>query len=161
MRLCLHSSYYREVCPCLKCTKSYSINRSARADADVEFSSGATLRLASDFPLKLRRILHNAVALVKATLKPDLLNILCVGSFSRRSQCDTRPHPGPLPRGEGESFAAFWQNQALDSTALISQNRNRPMAVPSPGGEGQGEGGRQTIISVNLFHSILELVKFL
>jgi hypothetical protein len=81
MRLCLHSSYYREVCPCLKCTKSYSITSSARAVADGEFSNGATLRLAFKFPLRRCRIFHAAVALVKATLKERLLNIFSEEKF--------------------------------------------------------------------------------
>ena len=63
----------------------------------------------------------------------------------------------PLPRGEGESFAASFANQRLDSRAAITNYRESSQAVPSPasrhseatadGGEGQGEGGRPTLQS--------------
>jgi hypothetical protein len=53
-----------------------------------------------------------------------------------------RPHPGPLPRGEGESFAASFATLSLDLPRTLTKSLNRPIAVPSPGGEGQGEGGR-------------------
>jgi hypothetical protein len=62
-----------------------------------------------------------------------------------KSMFNTRPHPGPLPRGEGESLAASLINGWLDSRGAIADYRNRSLAVPSPGGEGQGEGGRHTI----------------
>ncbi len=57
-----------------------------------------------------------------------------------------RPHPSPLPRGEGESFAVSLANQRLDSRDAITNYRARWKALPSPGGEGQGEGGRPTIL---------------
>jgi len=59
---------------------------------------------------------------------------------------NARPHPGPLPRGEGESFAASLENLSLDLPQALTNDLNRPIAVPSPGGEGQGEGGRQNIL---------------
>jgi tricorn protease-like protein/C-terminal processing protease CtpA/Prc len=79
-----------------------------------------------------------------------------------------RPHPGPLPRGEGESAPAIAESpvtanahrqttpegieakQSLPNRATaeganhpVSVFRNAgPAASPSPGGEGRGEGGR-------------------
>ena len=55
------------------------------------------------------------------------------------------PHPGPLPRGEGVSFASFWNFVCWRLHAIYSQDRQCALAVPSPGGEGQGEGGRKAI----------------
>lgn len=64
-----------------------------------------------------------------------------------KSLCNARPHPDPLPRGEGESFAVSLVNRRLDSRGAITNYRERSQAVPSPGGEGQGEGGRYPIKS--------------
>ena len=44
-------------------------------------------------------------------------------------------HPGPLPRGEGGSFAVSLENQWLDLPDNHSRTKRRPMAVPSPWGE--------------------------
>ena len=65
--------------------------------------------------------------------------------MAKRSLFNTRPHPGPLPRGEGESLAVSLANLRLDSRGAITSYRGRSQSVPSPGGEGQGEGGRPTI----------------
>jgi K+-transporting ATPase ATPase C chain len=59
---------------------------------------------------------------------------------------NARPHPGPLPQGEGESFPAALENPRLDLPDVLTNNLNRSLAVPSLGGEGQGEGGRQYIL---------------
>ena len=56
--------------------------------------------------------------------------------------CTARPHPGPLPRGEGESFAATQNVVSLCLLKVHWPNLSRPIAIPSPGGEGQDEGGR-------------------
>jgi 16S rRNA (cytosine967-C5)-methyltransferase len=59
------------------------------------------------------------------------------------------PHPGPLPRGEGELSSAG-RRSGHDS------NFEKPgIAVPSPGGEGQGEGGSKYISCSTLFDRIL------
>jgi hypothetical protein len=34
---------------------------------------------------------------------------------------DARPHPGPLPQGEGETLPVLWQNVAL----LIQEHRGK------------------------------------
>ncbi|MBI4658632.1 MAG: VCBS repeat-containing protein [Verrucomicrobia bacterium] len=44
------------------------------------------------------------------------------------------PHPGPLPRGEGESFAA------IRPVELNRRSDSQPALFPLPEGEGQGEG---------------------
>lgn len=59
----------------------------------------------------------------------------------RNEWIDPRPHPGPLPRGEGEMVSVSLENDPLGWPDVHSRNRNHPMAVSSPGGEGQGEGG--------------------
>jgi hypothetical protein len=64
-----------------------------------------------------------------------------------KSLCNARPHPGPLPRGEGETLSVSFANPRLDSRGVITSYRQRSQDVPSPGGEGQGEGGRFTIHS--------------
>ena len=53
-----------------------------------------------------------------------------------------RPHPGPLPRGEGESFAVSRNGLRLDLPNNLRCQANHTVAPPSPGGEGRGEGGR-------------------
>src|ERR1017187_725974 len=55
---------------------------------------------------------------------------------------NARPHPGPLPPEEGGLFSDFRQNQALDLLNALWKIPGGTMAVPSPGWEGQGEGGR-------------------
>ena len=60
---------------------------------------------------------------------------------------NARPHPGPLPRGEGATFAVAFVNPRLDWRTVHSINGERALAIPSPGGEGQGEGGCFTIQS--------------
>src|SRR5882724_11690356 len=46
------------------------------------------------------------------------------------------PHPGPLPRGEGEPFGSAIKGQRLMSFPPRSKR------APSPWGEGRGEGER-------------------
>ena len=67
-----------------------------------------------------------------------------------------RPHPGPLPQGEGESFAVAGEfgraqfamrsgansKRGGDSTRNIQTSRAVQPLFPLPGGEGQGEGER-------------------
>ena len=55
---------------------------------------------------------------------------------------NARPHPGPLPRGEGELFAGFNLYRSRRLPEACPDDQWRPHAVPSPGGEGQGEGSR-------------------
>jgi hypothetical protein len=54
---------------------------------------------------------------------------------------NVRPHPGLLPRGEGETFASFLECRESAIGGCAPCNRKRTAAVPSPWGEGQGEGG--------------------
>src|SRR5437773_7065705 len=54
------------------------------------------------------------------------------GQWRRR----VSPHPGPLPGGEGEFFAARWK---IEHARPFPKRRALP---PLPGGEGWGEGER-------------------
>ena len=56
------------------------------------------------------------------------------------------PSPRPSP-GEGETLPASWKNSALDSQEGQPNFQGHAEAVPSPGGEGQGEGGASNQIA--------------
>ncbi len=60
-----------------------------------------------------------------------------------------RPHPGPLPRGEGELSAAVRNGGLWNLPGRGLQTCRRSAAFHSPGGEGQGEGGCSTIFPVS------------
>ncbi len=64
---------------------------------------------------------------------------------AKTSLFDVRPHPTPLPRGEGEWFAASRHIVNLRQFNAHPEKRKHPQTVPSPGGEGQGEGERYPI----------------
>src|SRR6185369_15231940 len=62
------------------------------------------------------------------------------------------PHPGPLPRGEGESFSS---RPPICNSSLF---RERDYVSPSPQGIGPGRGGRrrsssQRLRSQKMFHA--------
>jgi hypothetical protein len=65
---------------------------------------------------------------------------------------NARPHPGPLPRGEGELFAGSRKNSRLVLPDGRADRRSHSITAPSPGGEGQGEGGRSIRKPNFLFH---------
>ena len=54
---------------------------------------------------------------------------------------NARPHPGLLPRGEGETLPASSENRAAELAGWMSVKWELSLAVPSPWGAGQGEGG--------------------
>jgi len=56
------------------------------------------------------------------------------------------PHPGLLPRGKEKRPPCPLKNERRDWSDGLSRIRKRAKAVPSPGGEGQDEGGYKTII---------------
>jgi hypothetical protein len=49
---------------------------------------------------------------------------------------NNRPHPGLLPRGEGETFPAFCKYQRRDWSDDLSNSQEATLAAPSPWGEG-------------------------
>ena len=53
------------------------------------------------------------------------------------------PRPSPLPKGEGESFAAVLNLMRRGLPVRPPKVQEDSLAVPSPWGEGQGEGKRQ------------------
>jgi len=55
---------------------------------------------------------------------------------------NTRPHPGLLPRGEGELFAASLECRATGLAGQSSASRKSCAGMSSPWGEEIGEGGR-------------------
>jgi hypothetical protein len=62
--------------------------------------------------------------------------------FAKETALNNRPHPGPLPRGEGAAnvqFAFYWKSYGQSSRRLFCE---AAYDSPSPGGEGRGEGGR-------------------
>ena len=54
------------------------------------------------------------------------------------SETEARPHPGPLPQGEGETHSA------MEGADRLRPFEGGTIGTPSPGGEGRGEGGRST-----------------
>ena len=55
---------------------------------------------------------------------------------------NARPHPDPLPRGEGtgcQRFATFGSASGKFSRKFLRETANDS---PAPRGEGRGEGGR-------------------
>jgi len=52
-----------------------------------------------------------------------------------------RPHPCPLPRGEGETHAVLLRNSRPNWLDDHPENVSRPAVISSPGGEDKGEGG--------------------
>ena len=58
--------------------------------------------------------------------------------------CNARPHPSLLPRGEGESFAGFWECRAAELAGGVSSIQETRKGMTSPWGEETGEGGRDT-----------------
>lgn len=64
--------------------------------------------------------------------------ILCIVGFN------ARPHPGPLPQGEGESFAGFLKYPATGLVQAAFTNPKSYFGLFSPWGEEAGEGGRET-----------------
>jgi len=55
---------------------------------------------------------------------------------------DNLPHPGPLPKERGETFAAFWECCATGSDGRLRISQRTDDSDPSPGGEGRDEGER-------------------
>jgi hypothetical protein len=62
--------------------------------------------------------------------------------FAKEIALNNRPHPGPLPRGEGAANVrfAFCRKSSVQSSRTLF--RGTAYDSPSPGGEGRGEGGR-------------------
>lgn len=59
--------------------------------------------------------------------------------------CETLSPALSRPTGEGESFAASTNVVSRHLQNALAQIGTRPMAVPSPRGQGQGEDELQTI----------------
>jgi hypothetical protein len=55
---------------------------------------------------------------------------------------EARPHPDPLPRGEGTAVDGFEFREELLGRWLLSICLKAGSVSPSPWGEGRGEGGR-------------------
>jgi type I restriction enzyme R subunit len=68
---------------------------------------------------------------------------------------DVRPHPGPLPQGEGESHPIA--RTSVDARFAETRKTESPL----PGGEGQGEGERKRSRSaIHRFADLVALVRF-
>jgi hypothetical protein len=55
--------------------------------------------------------------------------------------------PAFSPKEKENRAPSLWKYQRRDWPDSQPKNQNRTSAVPSPGGEGQDEGGRDTIIA--------------
>jgi superfamily I DNA/RNA helicase len=75
------------------------------------------------FPTNTRKAIEEFVAFVERT----------------RNKLSARPHPDPLPRGEGIAKVASRKIEPHPSPRPAGDNS------PSPGGEGRGEGGRLSL----------------
>jgi hypothetical protein len=62
----------------------------------------------------------------------------------RKLSLVNRPHPGPLPQEKGNLPPVSWKVVRQNWPNHLPNKLKAPMAVPSPRGEGQGEGGRDT-----------------
>lgn len=54
-----------------------------------------------------------------------------------RKGIGARPYPGPLPKGKEESTADVWCGASLGLRRSLPATRECPIAIPSPGGEGE------------------------
>jgi hypothetical protein len=57
-----------------------------------------------------------------------------------------RPHPGPLPQGEGETLPAPWRNKGGCCSVSFEIYDRCQRLFPLPGEEGQGEGKTLAIL---------------
>jgi hypothetical protein len=55
--------------------------------------------------------------------------------------CYVRPHPDPLPRGEGTAIDSFATYESLFGKSSHMESFETANVSPSPWGEGRGEGG--------------------
>jgi RecQ family ATP-dependent DNA helicase len=87
---------------------------------------------------QLEQIIHYAEV---ATCRREFL-LGYFGEIFRSAgfQRSVSPHPGPLPRGAGESSAVHTDNMQLPTAGTVKSFPSASNAVPSPWGEGQGEG---------------------
>jgi hypothetical protein len=67
------------------------------------------------------------------------------GCSENKNGLDDRPHPGLLPRGEGEMFAASLKISATRLAGQFFAGRKSGGGLSSPWGEETGEGGRKKI----------------
>jgi hypothetical protein len=65
---------------------------------------------------------------------------------------NARPHPGLLPRGEGESFSVSLKIRVAGFAGRSFAKPKPDCTVPSPGGEGQVEGGSKNIFLFDYDH---------
>ena len=61
--------------------------------------------------------------------------------FAKETVVNDRPHPGPLPRGEGAANVQFAFRRKSFGQSSHTLFRGTAYDSPSPGGEGRGEGG--------------------
>ncbi len=86
----------------------------------------------------------------------------------RGNGVNARPHPGPLPRGEGESIATLSEfcsprcfrrprssRKKRHSLGAIPHGPKPGCGSPSPGGEGRGEGERCNNLTTAPYHEII------
>jgi 16S rRNA (cytosine967-C5)-methyltransferase len=105
----------------------------------------------------IAQLMHNQGKIIACDISEERLNLIrencgrlgvtCVETVLNSSSLSL--HPGPLPLGEGELSSAGRRNER-------DSNFEKPsVAVPSPGGEGQGEGGLKHISHSIFFDRVL------
>ena len=70
---------------------------------------------------------------------------ISVFSVLRRSRSRVTPHPGPLPKGEGEAFGCPGKQLCARPDRASALDLVRRRWLPLPAGEGRGEGNQANL----------------
>jgi len=132
--------------------KAANLLKSFRAYIEQHQAEITALQILYSRPYK-QRLTETMLKELEAKLKEPFGNDPVNTLWRAFELVDNRPHPGPLPQGEGES-------QSAARTSVDAQfTRTREQASPLPGGEGKGEGGRKSS-AVHRFADLVALVRF-
>ncbi|TAK99516.1 MAG: tetratricopeptide repeat protein [Verrucomicrobia bacterium] len=98
--------------------------------------------------IEMMQLAANAVSAREPENAAWVFTRLAVYQFQAAGEnlLNARPHPGPLPRGEGESSSASSEIVSGSSGGSLTSKKETPTVIPSLGGEGQGEGGRSNTL---------------
>jgi hypothetical protein len=62
--------------------------------------------------------------------------------FAKETALNNRPHPGPLPQERVNRSLSYGTTCDWVCRTILGTKRSVRLLFPLPGGEGQGEGGR-------------------